>query len=145
MDRVTFGSSGMSRPYEALGVGGSTLRYLAYMVRFFPDDFRTYSTEGVGADWPVTYEDLLEYYHKVEVEMQVSGLHGDPWSLKKEPYPQPPFDTAFRDRILRRGFDKLGLALACLVARLSRSFRGRPACVNCGDCELVYDQREIQY
>ncbi|MDH4230751.1 MAG: GMC family oxidoreductase [Nitrospirota bacterium] len=136
MDRVTFGRPGMSRPYEALGVGGTTLRYLAYMVRLTPEDFRTYSMDGIGADWPIMYEDLARHYRKVETEMQVSGLHGDPWSLWKEPFPQPPFEMSYRDSILKRGFDKLGLRLWPVpVARLSRPFRGRPACVNCGECE----------
>src|SRR5438477_10755830 len=45
-------------PKAGMGVGGGTLTWLGVMPRFHPQDFRTYSSEGVGADWPIGYEDL---------------------------------------------------------------------------------------
>ena len=45
-------------PKAGVGVGGGTLVWLGVAPRFHPADFRTYSTEGVGADWPIRYDDL---------------------------------------------------------------------------------------
>src|SRR3954453_21318979 len=53
-------------PKAGVGVGGGTLTWLGVMPRFHPADFRTRSAEGVGADWPITYDDLRPYYARVE-------------------------------------------------------------------------------
>src|SRR6478609_5850873 len=39
-------------PKMGTGVGGGTLPWLGVAFRFQKADFRTHSTEGVGADWP---------------------------------------------------------------------------------------------
>lgn len=122
---------------QACGVGGTTLIYLAYHPRMLPDDFRIYSLDGVGADWPITYEDLAPYYRKVELELAVSGQAGDPWSPPMEPYPNPPFEYSYANKVLKRGFDKLGIRLwPSPRAILSRPYDGRPACVGAGTCHL---------
>ena len=59
LEKVTFEKKPTSRPDEAHGVGGSTLVYLAYAPRLLPDDFRIYTIDGVGADWPITYDELV--------------------------------------------------------------------------------------
>lgn len=126
----------LTRPNEVHGVGGGTLRYLAYVPRLRPDDFRVYTDDGVGADWPITYDDLVPYYRKVELELGVSGLAGDPWTPRVEPYPNPPFPYSYANKIIKRGCDKLGIKLwPAPMARLSRFFDGRPRCVQCGQCE----------
>ena len=122
-------------PNEVNGVGGGTLRYLAYAPRLRPDDFRVYSDDGVGCDWPITYEDLVPYYRKVELELGVSGRAGDPWTPLVEPYPNPPFENSYSNKIIERGCDKLGIRLwRTPMARLSRYFKGRPRCIQCGQC-----------
>jgi choline dehydrogenase-like flavoprotein len=124
------------QPSEAQGVGGGTLRYLAYVPRLRPDDFRVYTDDGVAADWPITYDDLVPYYRKVELELGVSGLAGDPWTPQVDPYPNPPFPYSYANKIIKRGCDKLGIRLwPAPMARLSRYFDGRPKCIQCGQCE----------
>ena len=131
----TFARRGTHAPLEANGVGGSTLRYHAYAIRMGPDDFNVYSSDGVGEDWPITYEDLVPYYRKVELELGVSGQAGDPWIPQVEPYLNPPFPYSYANKAVKRGFDSLGLKLwPAPMARLSRPFDGRPMCVQCGDC-----------
>ena len=123
------------RPLEVHGVGGSTVRYLAYAVRMLPSDFRTYSVDGVATDWPISYDDLVPYYRKVELELGVSGLAGDPWTPYVEPYINPPFPYSYANKIMQRGCDKLGIRLwPTAMARLSKPFDGRPTCVQCGKC-----------
>lgn len=124
------------RPIEAHGVGGGTLAYLAYAVRMRPDDFQIKTVDGAGADWPITYEELAPYYRKVELELGVSGLAGDPWTPLVEPYPNPPFKYSYANKIVKRGCDKIGINLwPTPMARLSRPFGGRPMCVQCGLCD----------
>jgi choline dehydrogenase-like flavoprotein len=120
---------------QAFGVGGTTLVYFAYHPRMLPDALRIYSLDGVGADWPITYEDLAPYYRKVELELGVSGQNGDPWGPPIEPYPNPPFEFSYANKILKRGLDKLGIRLwPAPRAILSRPYDGRPACVGAGTC-----------
>src|SRR5437867_13436032 len=59
-----------------MGVGGGTLTWLGVMPRFHPEDFKTKSTEGVGEDWPIGYEDLRPYYSREEREFGVAGERG---------------------------------------------------------------------
>jgi choline dehydrogenase-like flavoprotein len=135
LNKVTVAIKGTHKPGEVHGVGGGTLRYLAYAVRMVPDDFHTYSSDGVGMDWPITYEELVPYYRKVELELGVSGKAGDPWTPLVEPYLNPPFPFSYANKIIKRGCDKLGIRLwPTPMARLSRPFDGRPMCVQCGDC-----------
>ena len=72
------------------GVGGSMVHYAGYAPRFHPSDFRTRSLDGVGADWPISYEDLKPHYERVEAELPVSGQHwpwGDPHGYPYAPHP----------------------------------------------------------
>jgi choline dehydrogenase-like flavoprotein len=101
-----------------------------------PSDFNIYTHDGVGADWPISYEDLVPYYRKVELELGVSGLAGDPWTPHVEPYINPPFPNSYANKIMQRGCDKLGIRLwPTAMARLSRHFDGRPPCIQCGKCK----------
>jgi len=134
--KITSKNQSPNRPLEVHGVGGGTLQYLAYAIRLNPDDFRTYSEDGVGADWPITYDDLVPYYRKVEIELGVSGRAGDDWIPRVEYYPNPPFEYSYANKVIQRGCDKLGIRLwPAPVARLSRPFDGRPMCVQCGTCD----------
>ncbi len=137
LDKITFGTNNRHVPGEARGVGGSTLRYLAYAVRMRPDDFKIKSLDGVGDDWPITYENLVPYYRRVELELGVSGDANDPWTPSIEPYPNPAFPSSYPNKIIKRGCDKLGIKTwPAPMARLSRPFDGRPSCVQCGQCRL---------
>jgi choline dehydrogenase-like flavoprotein len=72
-------------------VGGSAIGYAAQWHRSLPSDFRTRSLDGVGDDWPMTYEDLLPFYRRVERDFAVSGLAGDPaYPVERMALPLPP-------------------------------------------------------
>src|SRR5215213_834043 len=70
--RVFSGKHGVA-PKAGVGVGGGTLAWLGVMPRFHPADFRTHSSEGVGRDWPISYDDLRTYYGEVERDFGVAG------------------------------------------------------------------------
>ena len=47
-------------------LGGRTNHYGRITLRFADYDFRPRSTDGLGTDWPITYDDLAPYYDKAE-------------------------------------------------------------------------------
>jgi len=70
-DPVPLGSNNSGR-----GVGGGTVHYAGYTPRFHPSDFATRTRDGVGADWPLGYDDLKGYYELIEGELPVAGRTG---------------------------------------------------------------------
>ena len=48
----------MGKNNSGRGVGGSMVHYAGYCPRFHPSDFQTQTLDGVGADWPIAYEEL---------------------------------------------------------------------------------------
>jgi choline dehydrogenase-like flavoprotein len=121
-------------PKAGTGVGGGTLTWLGVVPRFHRDDFRTYSTEGVGADWPIAYDDLRPHYETVEHEFGVAGECGP---FAPEPYtlPMPPHRMNWHAQVLARGARKLGAhPFAPPLAINSVERDGRPACIACGWC-----------
>jgi choline dehydrogenase-like flavoprotein len=121
-------------PKAGVGVGGGTLAWLGVMPRFHPADFRTYSTEGIAADWPIGYDDLRPHYAKVEREFGVAGECGP---FAPEPYdlPMPPHRMNWHAQLLARGARQLGAQpFAPPIAINSTAYDDRPACIYCGWC-----------
>ena len=82
---VPLGSNNSGR-----GVGGSMIHYAGYTPRFHPSDFHTFTADGVGADWPIAYDDLKPFYEQIEAELPVAGEDwpwGDPHTLPPSPAP----------------------------------------------------------
>jgi choline dehydrogenase-like flavoprotein len=121
------------------GVGGSTLAYLAVVPRLHPSDFRTRTEDGVGDDWPLTYDELENYYSEVEYELGVSGPDGDEASPfeppRTAPYPTPPHEFNLASLAIKRGADRLGWHLRREpLAIPTKPWHGRPACLRAGAC-----------
>lgn len=123
-------------------VGGSSAHFNSNFWRFHEIDFIERSKLGPIpgadlADWPITYAELEPYYTMVEWEVGVSGLAGanpnDPWRSK--PYPMPPLPVKSSGVLFERGARKLGLhPYPAPMAINSETYRGRPACAQCGLC-----------
>ena len=62
--------------------------------RFHPSDFQTHTLDGVGADWPIGYDDIRGHYERVERELPVAGQNW-PWGY---PASLPPFATSHLGR-----------------------------------------------
>jgi choline dehydrogenase-like flavoprotein len=127
-DPVPMGSNNSGR-----GVGGSMVHYAGYTPRFHPSDFRTYSQDRVGTDWPLDYADLRPYYALIEEELPVSGdawPWGDPHS-----YPYRPHPVGGNGEIFLRGARALGIgARVGPVAIANGRFGNRPHCIYRGFC-----------
>jgi choline dehydrogenase-like flavoprotein len=127
-DPVPLGSNNSGR-----GVGGSMVHYAGYTPRFHPSDFETYTRDGVGADWPISYHDLKPYYEAIEQELPVAG---EPWPWgDPHTYPHRPHPVGGNGEIFLRGARAAGItAKVGPVAIANGRFGNRPHCVYRGFC-----------
>ena len=122
-------------PLMYSAVGGSTILYAAHWQRFMPSDFRVKTLDGVADDWPFAYEDLAPFYDRMEQEMGVSGLAGDPAYPPHRDYPLPPLPIGRIGMKAAAGMNKLGWHWwPGPNAIPSRDYRGRNRCVRYGTC-----------
>ena len=56
-------------------MGGRTNHWGRISLRNGPYDFKPRTRDGLGFDWPMTYEDLEPYYDKVEMLIGVYGTN----------------------------------------------------------------------
>lgn len=131
---------GIQPAWYARTVGGSSVHFSGNYWRFHPVDFKERSLLGPisgtsFADWPITYEELEPYYTRVDWEIGVSGAPGPFDPPRSKPYPLPPMPVKSSGVLFEKGARKIGLnPQVAPVAILSRPYRGRAACVNCGFC-----------
>jgi choline dehydrogenase-like flavoprotein len=92
------------------GVGGGTVIYAAHWQRNMPSDFRVRTLDGVGDDWPLTYEELLPFYQRVERDVGVSGLGGDTAfpAVAGDSFPLPPMPLGRMGKRVARAHNELG-------------------------------------
>ncbi|AKK30405.1 glucose-methanol-choline oxidoreductase [Mycobacterium sp. EPa45] len=125
---VPMGSNNSGR-----GVGGSMVHYAGYTPRFHPSDFRTYTSDGVGVDWPIEYADLRPYYEQIEAELPVAGQDW-PWGDPHR-YPHSPHPVSGNGLIALRGARALGVDMRVgPVAIPNGRFGNRPHCIYRGFC-----------
>lgn len=119
------------------GLGGAGIHHYAGWFRMHPQDFELRTRFGRQLDWPIGYEDLRRYYDRVQADVGMSGdAEREIWRPPGAPYPMPPLPLQRHGRILKRGFDALGLRTApSPQAILSRPYKGRPACNLDGWCD----------
>ena len=117
------------------GVGGGSVHWAAFVPRFHPSDFEVYTQDGVGADWPIRYEQIEPYYELLEREMPVAGPAYYPWG-KPHGHPYGPHPMGEVGNILIKGCTALGIRVSAggPVAILSASHGNRPHCIYRGFC-----------
>lgn len=136
------------RPHErgyqnnAACLGSGTRVYAGQAWRFMPQDFRMASIYGIPAgsslaDWPISYEDVLPYYQKVEREIGICGDHSAMTHLPPydQPYPMPALKLPYKSSVHRQGLKALGWQWL-RTPRLINSipYNDRPACIHCQHC-----------
>jgi choline dehydrogenase-like flavoprotein len=115
-------------------LGGRTNHWGRISLRFGPDDFRRKSIDGLGDDWPITYDDIKPYYDAVD---RLVGIFGSNEGLPNDPDGifQPAPKPRCYELLIKRAADKLGVR--CIPNRLSiltQPLNDRPACHYCGQC-----------
>jgi choline dehydrogenase-like flavoprotein len=89
-------------------VGGSTIHFCAQWVRLRPQDFRLRTVDGIADDWPISYEEMKPYYERIDQEMQISGMAGDPTYPPGPPPALPPLPIGAIGRRAAEGMNELG-------------------------------------
>jgi choline dehydrogenase-like flavoprotein len=127
-DPVPLGSNNSGR-----GVGGSMVHYAGYTPRFHPSDFHTLTGDGVGADWPIEYQDLRPYYEDIEAELPVAGQDW-PWGDPHR-YPHTAHPVSGNGEVFQRGAEALGIPTRVgPVAIANGRFGHRAHCIYRGFC-----------
>lgn len=67
-------------------MGGRTNHWGRISLRMGPYDFKPQTRDGLGADWPLTYQDLAPYYDKTEM---LIGVYGGDDDLENTPRSSP--------------------------------------------------------
>ncbi len=120
--------------FRARMLGGRTNHWGRISLRFGPDDFRHRSIDGLGDDWPISYDDLKPYFDKLDM---LVGIFGSKEGLPNEPDGifQPPPKPRCYELLIKQAADRLGIT--CIPSRMSiltRPLNGRRACHYCGQC-----------
>ncbi|MDT8369626.1 MAG: GMC family oxidoreductase [Longimicrobiales bacterium] len=74
------------RWWRARMLGGRTNHWGRISLRMGPYDFKPRSRDGLGFDWPMSYEDLAPYYDKTEA---LIGVYGSNEGLENTPNSSP--------------------------------------------------------
>ncbi|MBV9084410.1 MAG: GMC family oxidoreductase [Acidobacteriaceae bacterium] len=122
------------RWWRARMLGGRTNHYGRISLRMGPYDFKPYSRDGKGFDWPITYDDLAPYYDKAE---GLIGVFGSKEGLENTPdgvFQPPPAPRGY-ERVIKHACDKLNIpCIPSRLAILTQPLNGRPACHYCAQC-----------
>ena len=78
---------------------------------FIPRIFASTREDGVGMDWPITYEELKPYYELMELEMPVAGPAYYPWG-DPHGYPYGPHPMGGVGDALIKGCTSLGIGVS---------------------------------
>jgi choline dehydrogenase-like flavoprotein len=127
-DPVELGKNNSGR-----GVGGSMVHYAGYCPRFHPSDLATATLDGVGADWPMRYDELRPHYERVERELPVAGQDW-PWP-EPHTYPHSPHPVTGAASIIWQGALALGITMRVGPVGITNGvFGNRPHCIYRGFC-----------
>ncbi len=120
--------------WRARMLGGRTNHWGRISLRFGPDDFKRKSLDGLGDDWPISYDDVAPYFDRID---RLIGLYGSKEGIRNEPDGifQPPPAPRCYELLVKKASDRL--RITCIPARLSvitQPLNGREACHYCGQC-----------
>ena len=130
----TTGEGSRFRWFRSRIVGGRTNHYGRISLRFADYDFKPYSRDGVGTDWPISYEDIAPYYDKAE---RFIGVTGSKEGIRSAPdgvfQPCPP--PRVHEMLVKRACDKLSIpCVANRLAIITQPTNSRAPCHYCGEC-----------
>ena len=115
-------------------VGGRTNHWGRIALRMAPVDFKVRSRDGMGDDWPISYDDVAPYYDKVESYIGVFGTKENIPSAPDGIFLPPPKPRC-TEILVKKTCDKLNIT--CIPSRLAiltQPHNGRPACHYCAQC-----------
>jgi choline dehydrogenase-like flavoprotein len=115
-------------------LGGRTNHWGRISLRFGPFDFRRKSIDGLGDDWPITYDDMKPYYDKVD---RLVGIFGSVENLPNEPdgiFLPPPKPRCY-ELLIKEAATKLNIPMIpSRLSILTQPHNGRQQCHYCSQC-----------
>jgi choline dehydrogenase-like flavoprotein len=116
-------------------LGGRTNHWGRISLRFGPNDFKHKSIDGLGEDWPISYEDVAPYYDKVDKLIGVfgtkEGIFNEPDGIFLPP-PKPRLHELFvKDAASSLGVNVIPSRLSILTKKINED---RGACFYCSQC-----------
>jgi choline dehydrogenase-like flavoprotein len=98
-------------------LGGRTNHWGRHVPRFGPYDFKSHSRDGLGMDWPISYDDVAPYYDRTE---KLIGVYGANAGLENHPDSSPgilhaPPKPRVTELMIKAGANALGIP--CVPAR----------------------------
>ncbi len=116
-------------------VGGRTNHWGRISLRFGPKDFKRRSIDGLGDDWPISYDDVKPYYDKVD---KLIGIFGTNEGLPNDPdgHFLPPPKPRLHELFVKKAAGHAGVPvipsrLSILTQKINDS---RGACFFCNQC-----------
>src|SRR3954468_8078496 len=117
-------------------LGGRTNHWGRISLRFGPDDFRRKSVDGLGDDWPITYDDIKPFYDQVDRLVGVFGENLGP-RFPNEPdglFLPPPAPRCYELLIKQAAENPAAPFAPSRLSILPREHTARRPCHYCGQC-----------
>jgi choline dehydrogenase-like flavoprotein len=124
--------------WRARMLGGRTNHWGRISLRNGPYDFKAHGRDGLGFDWPLSYDDVAPYYDKVE---RLIGVYGTSEGLENTPNSPdgcllPPPAPLISDYLVQQRAGRLGIPIipghrAVLTRQLD--FKRSPALLHPGN------------
>jgi choline dehydrogenase-like flavoprotein len=104
-------------------------------LRFRPEWFKSRSMLGYGADWPLDWREMWNYYREVEEALKIAGPVTYPWGPPRPRYPYRAHEMNAAALALVRGCEALGIPWTETPLATLSAPRGRAhPCVYRGFC-----------
>ncbi len=120
--------------FRARMLGGRTNHWGRISLRFGPLDFKRKSMDGLGDDWPISYEDIKPYYDKVD---KLVGIFGSNEGIMNEPdgiFMAPPKPRGY-ELLVKKAGQRLDIpVIPSRLSILTAPLNGRAACHYCSQC-----------
>jgi len=138
-ERVVDGANPLTMGGKNSGkaVGGSTVHFAMVSLRFRPEWFKSRTTLGYGADWPLDWREMWQYYAKAEKALSIAGPVTYPWGPKRPRYPYRAHELNGAAELLARGAEAMGIQWTPTpLATVSAPHGKSPPCVYRGFCRF---------
>ncbi len=121
--------------FRARMLGGRTNHWGRISLRFGPKDFKRKDIDGMGDNWPISYDDVKPYYDKVD---KLIGVFGSKEGMPNEPdgFFLPPPKPRLHEMYVKRGATKQGIPVVpSRLSILTRKINNdRGVCFFCHQC-----------
>jgi choline dehydrogenase-like flavoprotein len=121
--------------WRARMLGGRTNHWGRISLRFGPKDFKRKSIDGLGDDWPISYDDVKPYYDKID---RLLGVFGSNEGLPNDPDGifLPPPKPRLHELMIKKAGTSVGVPvipsrLSILTKPINKE---RGSCFFCSQC-----------